>query len=273
MMSKWCRYLLLGLFAPLAWALEPPPHNPVPGGVAVLALPKAGVVPPDLYYQGKPVMTLRHDSRWWAVVGIALDTKPGWRQLEQSINGHALEPIRFQVQAKDYPAQYITLRNKNYVEPDQATQRRIAREAKLREQALNAWSEQLPQTLRFIKPVQGRFSSEFGLRRFFNKKPRRPHSGLDIAAARGTPIIAPAAGRVVATEDLFFNGKTVFLDHGQGLVSMFCHLDQINVQPGQMLNTGVPMGTVGSTGRATGPHLHWSIALNGNLVEPRLFMR
>ena len=267
------KLLLLWIFVLPTWALEPPPHNPVPGGVAVLEIPNAGVVPPKLQYQGQTVMTVRHDSRWWAVVGIALDTKPGWQQVEQSLNGQALEPIRFQINGKDYPAQYITLRNNNYVEPDTATQQRIARESKLRAEALNAWSEQLPESLRFIKPVQGRFSSEFGLRRFFNKKPRRPHSGLDIAAARGSPIIAPAAGRVVATEDLFFNGKTVFLDHGRGLISMFCHMDRIDVRPGQVLQTGTPLGAVGSTGRATGPHLHWSIALNGNLVEPRLFLR
>ncbi|MCB1815950.1 MAG: peptidoglycan DD-metalloendopeptidase family protein [Candidatus Competibacteraceae bacterium] len=272
-MTRLIYLLCLLCIAPALPALEPPPHNPVPGGVAVLALPDASVVPPSLYYQGRPVMTLRHQQQWWAVVGIALDTEPGWQQLEQSLNGYALPPVSFQVRTKDYPAQYITLRNNNYVEPDPKTQQRITREARLRAQALNTWSDPLPTTLRFIKPVQGRFSSEFGLRRFFNKKPRRPHSGLDIAAPRGTPIVAPAPGRVVAAEHLFFNGKTVFIDHGQGLVTMFCHLDRIDAQPGQYLQTGEALGVVGSTGRVTGPHLHWSVTLNGNLVEPRLFLR
>lgn len=271
-MTKILCMLCLLCVAPALPALEPPAHDPVPGGVAVLEIPGAGVVPPALRYQDRPVMTLRHNNRWWAVVGIALDTKPSWQHVEQSMNGYTLPPLRFQVRAKDYPAQYITLRNNNYVEPDAATQQRIAREARLREQALNAWSDRLPPVLRFIKPVPGRFSSEFGLRRYFNNKPRNPHSGLDIAAARGTPIIAPAAGRIVATEDLFFNGKTVFIDHGQGLVTMFCHMDRIDVQTGQFIQTGDNIGTVGSTGRATGPHLHWSVALNGNLVQPRLFL-
>jgi len=271
-MIKMLGLLLLLCFTPALLALELPPHDPIPGGLAVLEIPDAGVVPPLLSYQNRRVMTLRHQGRWWAVVGIPLDIKPGWQQLERSMNGYAQAALKFQVRAKDYPAQYITLRNNNYVEPNPATQQRIAREARLREQALNTWSDQPPSTLRFLKPVSGRYSSEFGLRRFFNKKPRRPHSGLDIAAARGTPISAPAAGRIVATEDLFFNGKTVFIDHGQGLVTMFCHLDKITVQPGQLIQSGESVGTVGITGRTNGPHLHWSVALNGNLVQPRLFL-
>ena len=124
----------------------------------------------------------------------------------------------------------------------------------------------------FVLPAEGRLASRFGLRRFFNGEPRSPHSGLDLAVPRGTPIKASAHGQVLAVDDYFFNGKTVFVDHGNGLISMYCHLDRIDVEAGDAVGQGQRIGLSGKTGRASGPHLHWSVILNGAMVDPALFV-
>jgi murein DD-endopeptidase MepM/ murein hydrolase activator NlpD len=249
------------------------PHSePVPGGVVVVPLEVSATVPPAVHYNGHRVMVVRDQGRWVAVVGIPLSTGAGQQTL---LVRHADAPAtqqRFTVRDKHYAVQRITLKNQRMVEPAPADLQRIASERRRMRAALGHWSEGVVIEQPFLLPVTGRFSSPFGLRRYFNDQPRNPHSGLDIAAPQGTPIRAPAAGWVVETGEYFFNGKTVFLDHGQGLITMYCHLDQIQVVPGQDVARGASLGTVGMTGRATGPHLHWSVSLNGTMVEPLLFL-
>ena len=173
---------------------------------------------------------------------------------------------------KQYETQHITIKDKRKVNPEKRDMERITRETKTIKTALRHWSDQEAVPLNFIKPVDGPYSSPFGLRRFFNEQPRKPHSGLDIAAPEGAPILAPTSGTIIDTGAYFFNGNTVFIDHGQGLVTMYCHMSRIDVQPGQAVTAGEAIGLVGMTGRVTGPHLHWGVSLNDARVDPILFL-
>jgi murein DD-endopeptidase MepM/ murein hydrolase activator NlpD len=121
-------------------------------------------------------------------------------------------------------------------------------------------------------PTQGAPTESFGLKRFFNGEARAAHLGMDIPAAEGRAVMAPAQGVVVQTGDYFFNGKTVMIDHGHGLISMLCHLSKITSAIGDAVMQGDIIGLVGHTGRATGPHLHWTLSLNNARIDPLLVL-
>ena len=123
-----------------------------------------------------------------------------------------------------------------------------------------------------LQPVEGIMTGSYGRRRIFNGQKKRPHSGMDIAADLGTPVLAPAAGKVIELGDFFFSGNIVYIDHGQGLITLFAHLSKTHVRLGQSIKKGEIIGEVGATGRVTGPHLHWSLGLNGTWVDPELFL-
>lgn len=244
--------------------------KPVPGGVAVVDLgdsPQA----PRVTYQRKPVLVVREDdARWIAIVGIPLTAKPGAQQV--SVDGGSTGELSFTVGPRTYKEQRITLKNKEQVSPSPANVKRFERELAEQLKAYDQFSPRQPSNLLFDPPVDGPLSSPFGLRRFFNGEERNPHSGLDFAVGAGTPIKSPAAGKVILVGDYFFNGKTVFVDHGQGLISMFCHMSKVDVKVGDELTRGGIVGRVGATGRATGPHLHWNVSLNGVRVDPSIFI-
>ena len=253
-----------------------PRASAVPGGVVILDLPAtaaatatAGTVP-RVSFDGNRVMLLRQGAGWRAIVGIPLAQAPGEARLEIERDGRR-EARVLQIEGKQYAAQYLKVppRQVDLAPADLA--RVEAEQARIRA-ALATFSEAPPATLALRPPLGGPRSSSFGLRRFFNQQPRNPHSGMDIAAPVGTPVYAPADGEVVDTGDYFFNGKSVFIDHGQGLVTMYCHLSEIGVQAGAKVRSGERIGAVGATGRVTGPHLHWGVALNRALVDPALFL-
>lgn len=243
-------------------------NKPVPGGVAVVALPEQTDAP-RVQYLDQPLLVIREDGeRWIAIAGIPLTAKPGKEYVE--LDGG--QRIAFNVTSRDYPEQHIKLRNQQHVTPDPEHLKRIKRELDEQISAYKTFSTRQPSNLMFDRPVNGRLSSAFGLRRFFNGEERNPHSGLDFAAPAGTSIKAPATGQVILTGDYFFNGNTVFVDHGQGLISMFCHLSAIDVKEGDEVARGEHVGKVGATGRATGPHLHWNVSLNNTRVDPAIFI-
>lgn len=260
----------LALLTPL-FAFALPRAEPVPGGVAVIPIGNTDTPAPTAHYRGRNVMIVAEAGRWNAVVGISLATKPGTEKLRITRGGHT-EVVGFKVRPKQYEKQYITLKNRHMVNPTKTDLARIQKEHARIHRALAAWSEQTNIPARFELPVHGIVSSTFGKRRFFNGQPRRPHSGLDIAVPKGTSVHAPGAGVVIDTGDYFFDGNTVFIDHGQGLVTMYCHLSRIDVAPGDRVEAGQVIGLVGATGRATGPHLHWGVSLNDARVNPLLFL-
>lgn len=241
-------------------------NKPVPGGVAVVDLGPAATAPKAVYL-GRPVLVVKEQSNWLAIVGIPLTVKPGNERIS---SGARVLP--FVVGYKKYPEQRITLKNKSQVNPEPAQLKRIEGELAVQLKAYRSFSPNVPSNLVLDKPVNGPLSSKFGVRRFFNGEERNPHSGLDFAVPAGTPIKTPAAGKVILTGNYFFNGNTVFVDHGQGFISMFCHMSKIDVKVGDQLARGTVVGKVGSTGRATGPHMHWNVSLNDARVDPAIFI-
>jgi murein DD-endopeptidase MepM/ murein hydrolase activator NlpD len=260
-------------FPTLSWSFNLPRASAVPGGVAIVSLPVQSDTPPKVYYHNKRVMVAPDGEgthSWVAITGIPLGAKVGKQKLAVKTE-HGDKTVAFNIKYKKYKSQYITIKNKRQVNPNKEDLKRIKKDTKEIHYALGLWSpsEQLP--TKFVLPVKGYLTSPFGLRRFFNKQPRKPHSGIDIAAPAGTPIHAPMDGTVVSTNKYFFNGNTMFIDHGNGLVTMYCHMSKFNVKPGQAVKKGDIIGAVGKTGRVTGPHLHWGVSLNDTMVDPGLF--
>ena len=261
--------ILLGLGPTLAQAQLRP--EAVPGGVAEIAVAAAGAPRPEVRFGGRPVLLQQRKTGWYALVGLSLDTPVGEQKLDIGPDGSRRQ-LPFQVAAKDYPVQKLKIANQKMVTPDPEQLARINAERD-RQISIRSQFREVPVPRSDLAlPADGRLSSRFGLRRVFNGEPRAPHSGLDVAVPTGTPIRAPADGVVTLVDDFYFNGKTVFVDHGQSFVSMVCHLDRAGVEAGQTVRRGEVLGHSGSSGRATGPHLHWSVYLNGAAVDPALFI-
>jgi murein DD-endopeptidase MepM/ murein hydrolase activator NlpD len=262
----------LGLAPVAAWAEGEAvwPHDSrVPGGVARLSLGPAAQRP-RVQAGDLPVLVLGDMIEWTAVLGLALSTPPGEHSVNVDADGSS-RSLNYQVRDKKYTEQRLKVSPKT-VDLSPSDQARYERERDHQQTIMALFTEPLPAELRMRQPVPGRRSSSFGLRRVFNGQPRNPHSGMDIAAPTGTDVVAPLPGKVVDVGDYFFNGGTVWLDHGGGLLSMYCHLSSVQCRTGDLLRAGQPFCKVGATGRVTGPHLHWGVMLNRTMVDPALFL-
>jgi len=241
----------------------------VPGGIALLQLADHKN-DTKVFFNNKRVAVFPHQNTWFAMAGIGLSSKPGDYEFSvKHANGLSLKS-KVTVKYKKYDEQHLTIKNKRKVNPNKQDNKRIAAESSRKKKAKKQFTETTPY-VDFIWPVTGRISSIFGLRRFFNEQERRPHNGLDIAAAEGTPVKATANGKVIDSGDFFFSGNMIYLDHGQGIISLYAHLSELAVKPGDVVKQGDIIGKVGQTGRVTGPHLHFAIIINQTLIDP-IFM-
>ena len=207
-----------------------------------------------------------------AIVAIPLFTASGEYEVQLVYDDGRTENVAIKVLDRDYPEERITVTDQEHVTPSAITLERVREEAARMRAAYELFTPQPINLLPIIQPVEGRNSGVFGSRRFFNDQPRNPHSGIDWAAPTGTPIKNPSPGTVAVVGDFFFNGKTVLIDHGGGFISMMCHMSEILVTEGQRIGRGEVIGNVGTTGRSTGPHLHWTVSLNGVRTDPAVFM-
>jgi murein DD-endopeptidase MepM/ murein hydrolase activator NlpD len=255
----------------LAQASIKPRASPVPGGVARIRL-GAAAEPPRARLDGDPVLVVREGDAWVALVGIALATKPGTTlQVDAELADGRHERFAVRVAPKRYASQHLKV-PREHVELSAESLARHERERAHLDRVLRTFSAAPPATLAMLQPAPGRRSGSFGLRRYFNGEPRNPHNGMDIAAPAGTPVVAANAGRVIDASDYFFAGRSLVLDHGQGLLSLYAHMSAIDAAVAEPVFAGAVIGRVGATGRATGPHLHFAVYLNAVAVDPALFL-
>jgi murein DD-endopeptidase MepM/ murein hydrolase activator NlpD len=219
-----------------------------------------------------PVIAFRTAPREWrALVGIDLGVAPG--EYEARLDGitaggeHVFATEAIHVEAKEFPTRNLRVAPK-FVTPPASAGVRIDRERLLLGRLFRVNAPEPRWTEPFVVPIAGAMVSGFGVRSVFNNEPRAPHGGADFASPEGTPVAAPDAGAVVLVQDLYYTGNTVVIDHGIGLQSLFAHLSRTDVREGDVVARGQVVGAVGATGRATGPHLHWAVRLNGAHVDP-----
>ncbi len=218
-----------------------------------------------------PFFPGRNGKVWQGLIGIDLDTKPGTCTVHlRGVTASGIpfdKPYALLIRGKSFPTRRLTVEER-YVTPPKEVEERIRLEGKRVEEIFGRVTPRKIWQGPFVAPVAGPAGSSFGRRSILNGKPRSPHAGTDFSAETGDPIKAPNAGKVVLAADLYFSGNTVIIDHGLGLYSLLAHLSEFSVREGVEVKGGDLVGRVGATGRATGPHLHWSVRLAGERVDP-----
>ncbi len=266
-------FSLLLLLNSIVLASIPVTNNPILGGIAVVDFTTQHPNPKAFYNKIPLYVQPIKDQHWQVLIGIPLQEKPGKKTL--IVEDFSTQRFYFEVIDYNYDEQHITLKNdkKKYLNPNLQHLDRINKERLILSEARKTFSKPALSKGHFIRPVKGITTSPFGLRRFYNGQARRAHTGLDYAGDMNTPILSAADGKVLLTGHFFFNGKTVFIDHGQGLISVYIHMNKIAVKQNQMIKQGEIIGTVGQTGRTTGAHLHWGVYLNQVSVNPNLLLK
>ena len=205
----------------------------------------------------------------YTVLGFGRDAK--LRQEIAFTRGKKSAHVPLTLTKRRYSIQRIDGLPPTMVTPPEAAMARIIAQGKLKRQARAGLRRETDFSQSFRWPVKGRISGVYGSQRFYNGEPRRPHFGIDIAAPRGTQVVAPAPGKVTLAEpDMYFEGGLIFIDHGLKVISAYMHLDSLNVKVGDQVAAGDVIATVGSTGRSTGPHLDWRMFWGGARIDPAL---
>ena len=258
------------------WSIEGIRSAVKQGDVFRLRVTVEGKGVPSGDFQGKGIFfhSRENGKDWEALVGVDLECVAGTYPLKITLKKGSWASKRmfeievgrafFGVQRINLPPEMVDL--------DPQSLKRVREEKKRIEALWMVRSEGRRWNGDFLPPLEGRISTFFGIRRILNGQRRGRHNGIDIKALQGERVLSPNGGRVVLVDELFFGGKTVILDHGQGLYSFYMHLDKIAVPMNRDVRKGDVIGTVGATGRATGPHLHWGVCLNGDRVDPLSLM-
>ncbi len=220
-----------------------------------------------------PLFSEGDETSWKGIVAIDLACRPGsydvkvrgWTENGSSPAGEKSHTLR--VESKEFAERRLKVDQK-YVSPPQAEMERINREAALTKELFTLTTPEKYWAGDFRTPGPGGSTSPFGRKNFVNDEPRSPHSGVDLRGAVGTPVKAPASGRIIMAEDLYFAGNTLMIDHGFGMISYLCHLYEIKAGEGKEVRQGEVIGIVGATGRVTGPHLHWTVKILEQRIDP-----
>jgi len=241
--------------------------------IKVRLLTEQNVMQAQIIFAGKKYITASciNPKERLAFIGLDLGIKPKTYPLSAVVffgdGSYKKKDINLQIRSKEFPVKKLWVDEK-FVTPPKSADERIRRESNLLRSIYDIYTPDWIGDGSFIIPSVGEAAPNFGEKRYFNNKPRSSHSGVDISTPFGYPVKSSNSGRIVLACDLYFAGKTVIIDHGLGVFSLYCHFSKIIVKRGKMVAKGDIIGEIGSTGRVTGPHLHWGVKIRGKRVDP-----
>ncbi|HEV8342431.1 MAG TPA: M23 family metallopeptidase [Candidatus Binatia bacterium] len=262
----------ISLAADFPWTVSVRAYEVFQGGVAEIRIEGKDLLGVRGFWADRELpFFLEKEGSCITLIGVDLEEKPGAKEIRvqarDKVGKEWVGRVAFAIKEKPFPQEKISV-SPGFDRIDEATQKRIEKE---RRQMAQLWNSASPTRLwekGFLTPIASEITSPFGFRRIVNGLPRAPHTGVDLKAALGTEVIATNHGRVVLRQDFFFNGKSLVLDHGAGLYTMYFHLQNFAVEEGAQVRKGELIGWTGMTGRVTGPHLHWGARLNGARIDP-----